>query len=338
MVLVTGANGFVGSTLCHALSERGRPVRACIRASSATRDANPVKSGCQSLNVPHVTTMVAPDLSQTNNLSSWVPLLSGCSTVVHTAAMVHVMSPTAADVEKFHQVNVTGTLSLARLAHEAGVRRFVFLSTVKVHGEKTLPGQPFIANQPLAATDPYARSKQQAEDALMALAQQTGMELVIIRPPLVYGPGVGGNLEVLIRWLRRGLPLPVGAITDNARSMVGVDNLVDLIVTAMDHPNAANRQFLVSDDHDLSTLDLVQQLACAGHLPVRTIAVPQHLLRLLATLIGKSGYVDRLTESLQVNMDATKEALGWNPPLSVAQSMARLFEQDMSSDRASLNR
>jgi len=338
MILVTGANGFVGSTLCRALSKRGLPVRACVRAPSGLRAANPTNNGRQSLELPHVTTCVAPDLGQKENLSAWSEHLSGCHTVVHTAAMVHVMSPTSADVERFHQVNVEGTLVLARLAHEAGVRRFVFMSTVKVHGERTLPGHPFTADQPRVASDPYAHSKQQAEDGLMALARETGLELVIIRPPLVYGPGVGGNLEVLIRWMRRGMPLPVGAITDNARSLVGVDNLVDLIITVIDHPNAANRQFLVSDDHDLSTLSLVQQLGQAGHIPVRTVALPQPLLGPLATLVGKSHYLDRLTENLQVDIEATKEALEWQPPLRVAQSMARLFEHETGDERASLNR
>jgi len=338
MILVTGANGFVGSTLCRALSERGLPVRACVRASNGLKAANPTNSGRQSLEVPHVTTCVAPDLGQTEDLSAWAEHLSGCHTVVHTAAMVHVMSPTSADVERFHQVNVDGTLALARQAHEAGVSRFVFMSTVKVHGERTLPGQPFTADQLRVASDPYAHSKQQAEDGLMALARETGLELVIIRPPLVYGPGVGGNLEVLIRGMRRGLPLPVGAITDNARSLVGVDNLVDLIITVIDHPNAANRQFLVSDDHDLSTLSLVQQLGQAGRIPVRTIALPLPLLRPLATLVGKSHYLDRLTDNLQVDIEATKAALGWQPPLSVAQSMARLFEHETGGERASRNR
>ena len=346
MILVTGANGFVGSTVCRALFERGRPVRACVRASRVSRESKPTKPtkpqdqvlGLQAHEHLHVTdgvtTCIAPDLGQSTDPSEWTKHLVGCHTVVHTAAMAHVMSPSAADIEQFHHVNVSGTLMLARLAYEAGVRRFVFMSTVKVHGERTLPGQPFTADQPRVPSDPYARSKQQAEEGLMALAQQTGLELVIIRPPLVYGPGVSGNLEVLMRWMRRGVPLPVGAITDNARSLVGVDNLVDLIITTIDHPNAANRQFLVSDDHDLSTLSLVQQLGRAGHIPVRTLALPQPLLRLLARLVGRSHYLDRLTENLQVNIEATKESLGWQPPLSVAQSMARLFEHETVSKRA----
>lgn len=323
MILVTGANGFVGATLCRALSSRKRSVRATARRESSLMFLS------QQL---FVTFGLAPDLGDRSSAPVWSALLNDCHTVVHTAAMVHVMSPTVADDTNFFKVNVLGTLELARLAARAGVRRFVFLSTVKVHGEYSEKGLPFSAEQPLAPNGAYAISKQQAEEGLLRIARETGLEVVIIRPPLVYGPGVGGNLEVLIRWMRRGIPLPVGALTHNARSLVGVDNLVDLIVTTIDHPDAANQQFLVSDDHDLSTAELVTQLALAGQLRARTFNIPVPLLRLAARIVGRSSYFDRLTENLQVDITSTKQVLGWQPPLSLSQSMGHLFASGASHE------
>lgn len=323
MILVTGANGFVGATLCRALSSRKRSVRATARRESSLKFLS---------QQPFVTCGLAPDLGDESSAPAWSALLNDCHTVVHTAAMVHVMSPTVADESKFYKVNVLGTLELARLAARAGVRRFVFLSTVKVHGEYTVEGQPFSAEQPLAPNGAYAISKQQAEEGLLRIARETGLEVVIIRPPLVYGPGVGGNLEVLIRWMRRGIPLPVGALTHNARSLVGVDNLVDLIVTAIDHSDAANQQFLVSDDHDLSTAELVTQLALAGQLRARTVNIPVPLLRFAARIVGRSSYFDRLAENLQVDITSTKQVLDWQPPLSLSQSMSRLFVSEASQE------
>lgn len=316
MILVTGANGFVGTTLCQALSARGRLTLASVRQTSSQQRLG---------QLPYVTLGLAPDLGDAANTSVWSQLLKGCHTVVHTAAMVHVMSPTAEDNARFHQINVLATLELARRAAQAGARRFVFLSTIKVHGERTISGCPFASDQRLAPSGAYAISKQQAEEGLQQIALETGLETVIIRPPLIYGPGVSGNLQMLIRWMRRGITLPVGAIKQNRRSLVGVDNLIDLIITAIDHPDAANRQFLVSDDHDLSTADLVAYLGNAGQFEARTVAVPLPLLRFAAKLVGYSSHVDRLTENLQVDIRATKQILNWQPPWTLTQSMARIF-------------
>ena len=317
MIFVTGANGFVGSALCTRLSEQKTPVVAASRTDGSTRHL---------AQLPYVTACLAPDLLSSGAEQEWTSVLAGCEVVVHAAARVHVMSTHADDAALFTQINVNGTLTVARAAVRAGVRRFVYLSTVKVHGERTAIGKPFVFNQAPCPLGAYAISKYQAEQGLRDIATETGLELVIIRPPLVYGPGASGNLALLMRWLAKGVPLPVGAMDQNARSLVGLDNLVDLMVTSTWHHAAANQTFLVSDDHDLSTLELVRLIAQAGRLPARTVSVPVPILRGLASLVGKSGYVDRLTESLQVDISATKALLGWSAPVSIRDSMTRLFE------------
>lgn len=317
MIFVTGANGFVGSALCTRLSDQKIPVVAAARTE---------RSAAHLARLAYVSARLVPDLLSTGAEQDWTAALAGCEVVVHTAARVHVMTTHADDTDLFTQINVNGTLTVARAAVRAGVKRFVYLSSVKVHGERTELGKPFEVNQALCPLGAYAISKYQAEQGLRDIATETGLELVIIRPPLVYGPGASGNLALLMHWLAKGVPLPVGAMDQNARSLVGLDNLVDLIVTATWHKAAANQAFLVSDDHDLSTLELVRLIAQAGHLPARTINVPVSLLRGLAGLVGKSGYVDRLTESLQVDISATKALLDWSAPVGIVDSMARLFE------------
>ncbi len=316
MIFVTGANGFVGTALCTRLSEQKIPVVAASRTEHSVSHL---------AHLAHVTTRLAPDLLTTRTVQDWIAVLAGCDVVVHTAARVHVTS-SADDGALFTQINVSGTMALARAAVRAGVKRFVYLSTVKVHGERTDVGIPFEANQALCPVGAYAISKYQAEQGLREIARETGLEVVIIRPPLVYGPGASGNLGLLMRWIAKGVPLPVNAMHQNVRSLIGLDNLVDLIVTATQHKAAANQSFLVSDDHDLSTLELVRMIAQAGCLNARIFHVPLPLLRGLAGLAGKSGYVDRLTENLQVDISATKTLLGWSAPVSIVDSMARLFE------------
>lgn len=317
MIFVTGANGFVGSALCVRLSEQKMPVVAATRTE---------QNAAGLAHLSNLTPTLAPDLLASDAEQDWAAILAGCDVVVHTAARVHVMTRQADDTDLFTQINVNGTLTLARAAVRAGVKRFVYLSTIKVHGERTAQGQPFEANQGLCPLGAYAVSKYQAEQGLREIASQSGLELVIIRPPLVYGPGASGNLGLLMRWLMKGVPLPVGAMNQNARSLVGLDNLIDLIVKSTWHKAAANQAFLISDDHDLSTLELVRLIAKAGRLSARTISVPVPILRGLAGLVGQSGYVDRLTESLQVDITATKARLEWSAPMSVQASMARLFE------------
>ena len=227
---------------------------------------------------------------------------------------------------EFRHINVDGTLNLARQAAEAGTRRFVFLSSIKVNGERTNPGRPFTADQQPEPGDPYGVSKMEAEIALRELAKKTGMEVVIIRPPLVYGPGVKANFLEMMRWLSRGVPLPLGAVTQNKRSLVALGNLVDLVETCIEHPAAANQTFLVSDGEILSTADLLQRLGIALGCPARLIPVPVGLLKLGAALLGRSAVAQRLCGSLEVDIGKTRELLGWSPPLSVDEGLRRTAE------------
>jgi len=241
---------------------------------------------------------------------------------VHCAARVHVMADTAANpLAEFRRVNVQGTLNLARQAAAAGVRRFAFVSSIGVNGAETF-GLPFSAQDVAAPHSPYAVSKYEAELGLQALAAETGMEVVIIRPPLVYGLGAPGNFGSLIRWLRRGVPLPLGAI-HNQRSLVSLDNLVDLIVTCLTHPAAINQTFLVSDGEDVSTTELLRRMGQALGRPARLVPVPVSWLKLAAKLVGKPDVAQRLCGSLQVDIEKTRRLLGWTPPLSLDQGLKR---------------
>jgi len=251
--------------------------------------------------------------------------LTGMDVVVHTAARVHVMDDSAQDpLTEFRDVNVTGTMNLARQAAAAGVKRFVFISSIKVNGEQTSGSQQFESTDSPALEDPYGVSKWEAEVGLKKLALETGMEVVIIRPPLVYGPGVKGNFASMIKLVEKGLPLPLGAI-HNKRSLVALDNLVDLIITCIDHHAAANQTFLVSDGEDLSTTELLRGVAEAIGKPSRLIPVPASLLQFGATLLGKKAVAKRLLGSLQVDISHTQECLNWTPPLTVKQGLQRCF-------------
>ena len=307
MILVTGAAGFVGETLCAALVS-SHAVRAAVRSVA-----------CAVL--PEDIEIVARELSRDTD---WSGALVGVSAVVHCAARVHIMDDLSADpLAEFRRVNVDGTLSLAKQAAVAGVKRFVFLSSVKVNGEQTQVGAPFIADQQPNPGDPYGVSKMEAEVGLRALAMETGMEVVIIRPPLVYGPGVKANFLAMMRWLKRGIPLPLGAVTENRRSLVALDNLVDLIVTCLDHPGAANQTFLVSDGESLSTAALLRRMGDALGRPARLIPVPVPLLQTGAALLGKRDMAQRLCGSLEVDIGKTTELLGWTPPISVDEGLRR---------------
>jgi nucleoside-diphosphate-sugar epimerase len=307
VILATGATGFVGRALIARLLADGESVRAAVRGHP---DSAPLP----------VAQVVVGDLGAETD---WRPALRGIETVVHCAARVHVMRETASDpLADFRRVNVAGTLALARQAAAAGVRRFVFLSSIKVNGEATPPGQPFTALDAPAPVDPYGISKREAEDGLMALSRETGLEIAIIRPVLVYGPGVKGNFRSLIRWLDRGVPLPLGGI-HNKRSLVALDNLVDLIATCVRHPAAAGGTFLVSDDEDMSTSELLRRTAAALGRRPRMVAVPAGLLRVAATTVGRGEMVQRLVGSLQVDITATRRTLGWAPVVSVDEALRR---------------
>lgn len=257
---------------------------------------------------------------------NWARGLNGVDTVVHLAARVHVMADKATDpLTEFRRVNVNGVLNLARQAAKAGIRRFIYLSSIKVNGEQTLPGRFFTEQDVPAPLDPYGVSKHEAEEGLRKLAQQTDMEVVIIRPPLVYGPGVKANFLNMMRWLHKGVPLPLGAI-HNYRSLVALDNLIDLIITCIKHPAAANQTFLVSDREDISTTELLRRMAAALDVPARLLPVPQKLLEMGFKMAGKSDLAQRLCGSLQVDITKACAMLDWKPLISVDEGLRRTAE------------
>ena len=306
-VLVTGATGFVGSAICRALHDKCS-VRGVARHSANAALLESVQ-------------LVPGELSADFD---WSAALAGIERVVHCAARVHVMNEASFDpLAEFRRVNVAGTMQLASQAAAAGVKRFIFLSSIKVNGEQTQIGWPFTADQAPNPGDPYGVSKMEAEEGLRTLGRETGMEVVIIRPPLIYGPGVKANFLTMMRVLSRGIPLPLGAVIENKRSLVALDNLVDLVVTCLEHPAAANQTFLVSDGESLSTAALLKRMAVALGRPARLIPVPVSWLRFGARLLGKPGVAQRLCDSLEIDIRKTQELLGWVPPISVNEGLRR---------------
>ena len=310
MILVTGASGFVGRALCASLVNRF-PLRISVRDKSKTEFF---------ANVDIFEASISTD-------QDWSSSLSEVSAVVHCAARVHVMNEKSSDpLAEFRLVNLDGTLNLARQASEAGVRRFIFISSIKVNGEFTDLGDPFTADQIPAPIDPYGVSKYEAEMGLKALSKETGMEVVIIRSPLVYGPGVKANFLSMMNWLNRGISLPFGGIKNNRRSLVFIDNLVSLIVTCINHPAAANQIFLVSDDEDLSTSGLLERIAFALGRSSKLVSVPTPFITIGTKLLGRSDIAQRLCGSLQVDIKKTRDLLGWSPPVSVDEGLRQTAE------------
>jgi UDP-glucose 4-epimerase len=312
---VTGATGFLGAALLRRLALLQADLFGATSHSllGITRYA-PAKG------IAGVRYVSVGDFSGTVD---WPVALSGVDVVVHTAARVHVMADTAVEpLAEFRRVNVQASLGLAREAAAVGVRRFVFISSVKVNGEATWAGQPFTEEDAGAPKDGYGLSKLEAEEGLRQLSADTGMEVVIIRPPLVYGPGVKANFAALMRAVQRAWPLPLGAV-HNQRSLVALDNLVDFIVTCITHPLAANQTFLVSDGQDLSTTELVRGMAQAVGVPARLLPVPVWALQAGASLLGKGDAVQRLCGNLQVDISKARSFLGWVPPVSVQEGLRR---------------
>jgi len=314
-VLVTGANGFIGKAVCSDLASRAYHVRGVVRHQQRMVSRN----GLECLSMDEI-----------DENTDWSNALGGVDCVVHLAARVHLMRETAADpLAEFRRTNVALTLNLARQAAAAGVRRFIFISSIKVNGEVTPVGQPFTAEDVPHPSDPYGISKFEAEQGLLALAAETGLEVVIIRPVLVYGPGVKANFHSMMHWLLKGVPLPLGALP-NRRSFVALGNLADLVATCVQHSAATNQIFLVSDGEDLSISGLLRRTGAALGKSARLIPVPVMLLRAGARLAGQEAIMQRLCDSLQVDISKTRRTLGWEPPVGVDEALgetARHYRQ-----------
>lgn len=305
-ILITGATGFVGRELVPTLHQMGHNVVAAVRTASAVLPLG-------------VKGLVVGEISADTD---WRKAVTGVDSIVHLAARVHVLKDASHDpLAAFREINVIATLNLARSASEAGVRRFVFISSIGVNGAVSRQ-QPFTAEDRAAPYSPYAISKFEAELELQALASKTGMEVVVIRPPLVYGPNAPGNFGSLMRWLQRGVPLPLGAI-HNRRSFVAITNLVDLIAVCLTHTAAANQIFLVSDGEDISTTQLLRRMGQAMGRPARLIPVHAGLINFVATIIGKKDVAQRLCGSLQVDIEKTQRLLGWSAPLTLGQGLKK---------------
>ncbi|MBK5937899.1 hypothetical protein CCR96_01100 [Halochromatium roseum] len=305
--MVTGSTGFIGRQLCAQLAARGWRVDALVRTAQT---APPV---------------VARELlwSHRDAPGQLPRALQGVDAVIHCAGLAHLLGADARQAQqRFHDVNVSLSERLALQAARAGVRRLVFLSSIKVNGESTDGRGPFLASDPPAPSDAYARSKAEAEQRLHEIGAEQGLEIVIIRPPLVYGPGVSANLLRLLAWVSKGVPLPLGAVC-NQRSMIGLDNLCDLITRAVEHPAAAGEVFLAADDEDLSTPALVRLMAAGLGRPARLMPIPTGVVRVAAAVVGRRAEADRLLGSLRVDASQARSLLGWRPPVTTA---AGIFE------------
>lgn len=304
-MLVTGANGFVGSALCVALIKRGYAVRAALRDSTRFSIAD-----CEIVRAPTIEAGI-----------DWTEALRGMTTVIHLAARVHVMHDDVSNpLEEFRRVNVAGTEHLARSAAASGVKRFVYVSTVKVNGDATDGDKKMTEANAASPQDPYGVSKYEAEQALHRIAAETGLEIVIVRPPLVYGAGVKGNFAQMIKVLAKGIPIPLASV-QNLRSLVYIENLVDALILCATHPAVAGQTYLVSDGEDVSTPDLLRQLGAAMGHPARLFPCPPALLKLAGRLIGRSDQVERLLGSLQVDSSKIRCELGWRPPYTLQEGL-----------------
>lgn len=299
-ILVTGGAGFIGKALIDRL----------IRMDNY----QPLAS------VRRITNLLPPLIQIIHDVgpdTDWREALHGADAVVHNAALVHVSNDGSDKaLQAYRNLNTHGTLNLARQAAMLGVKRFIYISSIKVNGECTKLGKPFLPDDKPKPVGPYSISKYEAEVGLFEMSAITDMDVVIIRPPLVYGPGVKSNFLTMMQWLIRGIPLPLASI-DNKRSLVAIDNLIDLIITCIEHPAAANQTFLVSDGEDLSTTELLRRLGSALGKPAILLPVPQNFVEMSMRVLGKGELVERLCGSLQVDMRSTQAILGWSPPMTI---------------------
>ncbi len=299
-ILVTGANGFVGQPLSLHLLTIGHEVVGAVRSHDSRTTVNlPIQ---------------LKEIGDINETTDWQDCLSGVKCVIHLANRAHVMyEPSSNPLPLYRKVNTEGTLNLARQASAAGVKRFIYISSIKVNGESTRCGQALTPGDQNIPVDPYGLSKYEAELGLKLVAQQTGLEVVVIRPPLIYGPRVKANFLKMVQWVEKGIPLPLGAIR-NQRSMLGLDNLINFIELCLTHANAVGQIFLVSDDQDISTTELLKEIASAMDRPSRLLEIPQFFIEKLLTLLGQRHISERLCGSLQLDIRLAKERLSWKPP------------------------
>lgn len=303
-ILITGVTGFVGQALSNKSAHYGFPVRGALR-----------KPGDSSSNFQPIV------MGEINGETVWLNAFQDVDVVIHLAARVHIMHDDSSDpLTEFRAANTAGTAHLARSAAAAGVKRFVYVSSIKVNGEATHGTHKFAESDQPAPQDPYGISKYEAEQALQRIAQETGLEVVIVRPPLVYGAGVKGNFAQMLKVISKSVPLPFASIK-NLRSFIYVENLVDALIVCATHPNAAGQTYIVSDGEDISTPDLLRQLATAMNVPCRLFPCPPGLLRCAGNLIGKSAQVERLLGSLQVDSGKIRRELNWQPPYTLQQGL-----------------
>ncbi|CDU10798.1 UDP-glucose 4-epimerase [Vibrio coralliirubri] len=311
-MLVTGSTGFVGSRIVELAKERDWAVIPVVRKQIE----------------PLTNSLVIPSIDASTD---WSGAFEGVDCVVHCAARVHQMNETEQDaLIAYRDINTLGTLNLAKQAAEAGVKRFVFVSSIKVNGELSEPNLPFEPNLKNTPQDPYGLSKYEAEVDLAKLSKETGLEVVIIRPPLVYGPGVKANLLSMMRLIDKGIPLPFGAIK-NQRSLVYLDNLSNLILTCCEHPSAPGYTFLASDDQDVSTTQLMQTIAHAMGKSPRLIPIPMSWIQAGSSVLNKQHIAQRICGNLQVEIGLTKDILGWKPPVSFEQGIKITVEAYLKS-------
>ncbi|MCL1112981.1 SDR family oxidoreductase [Shewanella basaltis] len=310
-ILITGGTGFVGRQLIKSLPQHTLSILS--RSSNSFDDSVTCFSGDISSNTCHT------------------HALKNQSVVIHCAARVHMMGDSSNSLQEYLDVNTYGTLNLAKQAYDAGVKRFIFISSIKVNGESTNIGGPYKHSDPHNPKDCYGQSKSEAEIQLIDLSKKTGLEVVIIRPTLVYGPGVKANFASLMNFVSKGFPMPFGCVTENKRSLVSVTNLVDLIITCIDHPKAANQTFLVSDDYDVSTYQLVFEMTKALNKSTWQVPIPIWCYKLVGRLFNKSEVVDRLIGSLQVDISHTKDTLGWKPPQSLPEGFRQVAQTFLQS-------
>lgn len=309
-ILITGASGFIGAHLTRYLASIDHELLVMTRSKDAISSIVAGKVKCKQVG----------DISA---LSNWGPYLKDMDAVIHLANRAHVMHESDANpLALYRSINTDGTLQLARQAAAAGVKRFIFISSVKVNGESTLPGQKFSPVSENIPTDPYGLSKYEAEQGLKEINLKTSMEVVIIRPPLIYGPGVKANFLKMMQWVEKGVPLPLGSIT-NQRSLLGIDNLLDFISVCLTHPKAAGQTFLISDDHDVSTTELLKEITAAMHCPSRLLPIPHFILEKTLIMLGQGHIAERLCASLQLDISLAKTLLAWKPPYSFRDQMSK---------------